>query len=144
GPNLFCDYAKITAGLDAQTALQKNDRVILTRGEFLQGMDDPLFDREKAEMETRLTKCIIAYRHQAKAARRWQEVFDLSKLLLSINPLQIQSLELGIESLFVLKLREEAERLYHLFSRRYRQLMGEEYAERFEHIWDAIKERHAI
>ena len=144
GPNLFCDYAKITAGLDAQTALQKNDRVILTRGEFLQGMDDPLFDREKAEMESRLTKRIIAYSHQAKATRHWQEVLDLSKLLLSIDPLQIQALELGLESLFMLKRHDDAERLYSLFNQRYEQLMGEAYAERFEHMWDTIKERHAI
>lgn len=73
-------------------------------------------------MEYRLTKHIIAYSHQAKATRHWQEVLDLSKLLLSIDPLQIQVLEPGLESLFVLKRRDDAERLYSLFNQRFEHL----------------------
>ncbi len=132
----YCDYWRLkellTQGADV---LSPEILHILERGEFLLGMDDPIFDKSKYDIESmlieRFQKCIAKSRED----KNWSSLFRAADALLTIDAVNELALEQGLYALYKGKLESRATIFYKRFAENYRRLMGEDYAYTFEDIW---------
>jgi len=132
----YCDYwhlkEHLTQGADA---LSPKILSIIERGEFLLGMDDPIFDKSKYEIESmlieRFQKCMI----ESLEDKDWSSLFRAADVLLTIDTVNEPALEQGLYALYKGKLESRAALFYKRFAENYRRLMGEDYTYTFEDIW---------
>ncbi len=132
----YCDYwhlkELLTQGVDI---LSPQILSILERGEFLLGMDDPIFDKSKHDIESMLTerfqKCMI----ESREDKDWSSLFRAAEALLTIDTANEPALEQGLYALYKGKLESRAALFYKRFAENYRHLMGEDYTYTFEDIW---------
>lgn len=132
----YCDYWQLkellTEDLDV---LSPKVLRILERGEFLLGMDDPIFDKSKYDIESMLIekfqKCITKSRED----KDWSSLFRAAEALLTIDTVNESALEQGLYALYKGKLEPRAALFYKRFTENYRRLMGEEYPDTFDVMW---------
>lgn len=132
----YCDYWQLKGLLNENPdVLSPNVLGILERGEFLLGMDDPVFDKPKYEIESMLIekfqKCIIKSRED----KDWSSLFRAAEALLTIDTVNESALEQGLYALYKGKLEARATLFYKRFTENYQRLMGEEYPDTFDVMW---------
>ncbi|MGO1671773.1 MAG: Kelch repeat-containing protein [Sphingobacterium sp.] len=135
-PNCYCDYREFKQQIaSARGTLPIEVRQILERGEFLMGMDDPLFDKVKAEVEASLvgllTQSILNHREN----RDWKTTADEAELLLTIDPINDFALEQALFAFAKDRRKARAETIFRQFTEKYRLLTAEDYSYTFEEAW---------
>lgn len=135
-PTCYCDYWHLkdlfTQGADV---LSTEILSILERGEFLLGMDDPVFDKSKHDIESMLIEKLQKYMIESREYKDWSSLFRAADTLLTIDAANELALEQGLYALYKGKLESRALPFYKRFAENYRQLMGDDYAYKFEDIW---------
>lgn len=136
GPVCYCDYWHLQKLLSNNPdPLSTEVLTILERGKFLMGMDDPLFDKVKNELENTLIETFQQSIAQMRQQKDWPALFRAAKTLLLIDSLNELALKNGLYALHKRKLESRAMLFYKRFAENYQQLMGEDYPYIFEDIW---------
>lgn len=132
----YCDYWHL------KDLLMRGDDVlspkilsILERGEFLLGMDDPIFDKSKQDIESLLIERFETCMAERRERKDWSSLFRVADTLLTIDMANELALEQGLYALYKGKLESRASLFYKRFAENYRRFMGEDYAYTFEDMW---------
>ncbi|WDF70440.1 kelch repeat-containing protein [Sphingobacterium oryzagri] len=134
-----CDYWRLQQLLaDGTSILHPKILTILQRGEFLLGMDDPIFDKWKHDTESRLIDRFQQQLAQSRAEKDWSTLFRAAEALVMIDAINELAFEQGLYALHKEKQEARARLFYKRFSENYRRLMGEEYRGNFEELWSRL------
>ncbi|WP_181151359.1 Kelch repeat-containing protein [Sphingobacterium gobiense] len=135
----YCDYWDLKELLTQETdVLSPKVLSILGRGEFLLGMDDPIFDKSKYAIESMLIEKFQKSIATSREDKDWSSLFRAAEALLTIDTVNELALEQGLYALYKGKLEPRAALFYKRFTENYRRLMGEDYAYTFDDIWRRI------
>src|SRR5690606_19966808 len=120
-PTCYCDYWQLKELLiQGVDILSPKILSILERGEFLLGMDDPIFDKSKQDIESmlieRFQKCI----GESREDKDWSSLFRAANALLAIDTVNELALEQGLYALHKGKLEASAAHFYKRFAENYR------------------------
>ncbi|MFD2598960.1 hypothetical protein ACFSQ3_08345 [Sphingobacterium corticis] len=139
--NCYCDHQNLIKHLSAQHKLEI-DRLalILRRGSFLLGMDDPMFDDAKAKLEqtliSRLQNAIEANEKQ----HHWENIYSLAKLMMLADPTNEEALFKGLNALTKLNQNEKTQRrFYEQFEKQHMDAFGEAYNRSLDDILKTFK-----
>lgn len=130
-----CDYWNIKRNCLYSAAFSEQCQQAVERGEFLLGLDDPLFDTMKAETERALTTSLLQSIQESRQQNNWQRVTQLSDLLLRIDRVNVQAVQFGVEGFAQTEQQAAGALFYQRFAEYYEQLMGEPYTQSFDDIW---------
>lgn len=123
----YCDYLRCME-LAADEALQTQHRgefiEILSRGKFLQGFDDPIFDDIKHSLETTLETAILKQVKMTFAAAQHRECLNLVAAALNIDPTNDSALAYGVRSAIAIGQEKEARRMYRRYEEEYLRTNG--------------------
>ncbi|MDV3194576.1 MAG: hypothetical protein Q8886_02515 [Candidatus Phytoplasma australasiaticum] len=108
---------------------------MLERGEFLLGIDDPIFDKFKHDSESMLIDNFQKQLAKSRADKDWSSLFRAAEALIMVDATNELALEQGLYALQKEKLENRARSFYKRFAENYRRLMGEEYKGSFEEVW---------
>ncbi|PRD48986.1 Kelch repeat-containing protein [Sphingobacterium haloxyli] len=132
----YCDYWDLKELLTEDTdVLSPKVLSILERGEFLLGMDDPIFDKSKYAIESMLIDKFQKSMAKSREDKDWSTLFRAADALLTIDTINELALEQGLYALYKRKLEPRAALFYKRFTENYRRLMGEDYGYTFDDIW---------
>lgn len=136
GSACYCDYQylkeQLAAGMDI---LSDEILAVLERGEFLLGMDDPIFDKIKNRTESMLIGAFQESMAQSREQKNWIRLFRAATMLLAVDPANEPALENGLYALARGHMEQRPTDFYKRFSDNYCRLMGEEYNRSFEEVW---------
>lgn len=123
----YCDYLRCME-LAADEALLTQHRgefiEILSRGKFLQGFDDPIFDDIKHSLETTLETAILKQVKMTFAAAQHRECLNLVAAALNIDPTNDSALAYGVRSAIAIGQEKEARRMYRRYEEEYLRTNG--------------------
>ncbi|MFD1771387.1 Kelch repeat-containing protein [Sphingobacterium suaedae] len=135
-PTCYCDYWSLQEFLSQNADILSPEIIkILERGEFLLGMDDPIFDKSKHDIESMLIERLEKRITKSRADKDWAALLLASEALIMMDATNEQALEHGLYALQKEKLETRARTFYKRFAENYRRLMGEDYAYSFEDVW---------
>lgn len=134
-----CDYWRLQQLLaDGTSILHPEILTILQRGEFLLGMDDPIFDKWKHDTESRLIDRFQQQLAQSREEKDWPTLFRTAEALVMVDAINELAFEQGLYALHKEKQEARARLFYKRFTENYRRLMGEEYGGGFEEVWSRL------
>lgn len=132
----YCDYWRLQELLAQGTDILSPEILrILERGEFLLGVDDPIFDKTKHDMESMLIDSFQNRIAKSRDEKDWTSLFRAAEALLLLDAINELALAQGLYALHKEKLETRARPFYKRFADNYRRLMGEDYPYRFDDIW---------
>lgn len=133
--NLHCDYLEFLRLLSddlPMTGSRRDDFMkIVSRGKFLKGFDEPIFDDFKRQVETRLGAAVLNCLHEAYADGEYEIALDFCRAAFNIDPLDESVLAYAIKSCLRMHDNSEARSIYHKFAEEYRRCTGERFATPF-------------
>ncbi|GHE39158.1 hypothetical protein GCM10017764_22960 [Sphingobacterium griseoflavum] len=132
----YCDYWRLQELL-AQDAdiLSPEILHVMERGEFLLGLDDPIFDKAKQDIESRLIDSLQNRISKSRAEKDWPSLFRAADALTMVDATNELAFEQGLYALHKEKLESRARAFYKRFTDNYLRLMGETYDYTFEEVW---------
>lgn len=133
-----CDYLRCMEWIQLNE-LHNNIQeflMILSKGKFLQLMDDQIFDRLKEEVEAKLESVIMQNCDEAYGRNEYLTVVELAKAELNIDPINEQALYYYLKALNVLKRENAALNVYQRFIKDYQEFTGKEYPKNFNQLWN--------
>ncbi|KGE13686.1 kelch repeat-containing protein [Sphingobacterium deserti] len=132
----YCDYWRLQDLLANGTEILSPEILnMLERGEFLLGIDDPIFDKFKHDSESMLIDNFQKQLAKSRADKDWSSLFRAAEALIMVDATNELALEQGLYALYKEKLESRAKTFYKRFAENYRRLMGEEYRRSFEELW---------
>ncbi|WP_208292386.1 Kelch repeat-containing protein [Sphingobacterium paludis] len=132
----YCDYWRLQQLLvEGADILSPEILYVLARGEFLLGMDDPIFDKSKHDIESMLIDRFEKQLAKSRADKDWSSLFRAAEALIMVDATNERAFEQGLYALQKEKLENRARSFYKRFAENYRRLMGEEYKGSFEEVW---------
>lgn len=131
----YCDYRSIREQLLQNVdVLTPEFTKIIERGKFLLGIDDPLFDQVKADLENQLIEGYQEAMIKNLKQQQWIWVIQAAEMLVILDPVNEQALEQGLYAMHTTKSDSRAKLFYHRFSEQYQLVMGEEYPHSYEEV----------
>ncbi len=135
----YCDYWRLQLLLAEGTSILAPEILtILERGEFLLGLDDPIFDKSKHDTDSMLIDRFQQQLAQSRGERDWPTLFRAAEALVMVDAINELAFEQGLYALHKEKQEARARLFYKRFAENYRRLMGEEYRGSFEEVWSRL------
>lgn len=132
----FCDYHELEEEIKQNsTSLSERFYKIIDRGQFLLGIDDPIFDQIKRELENQLLEILEVDLKNQLHSKYYAKAIHAGESILCIDPLNEFALEKTLFSLHILKNEGKALKIYKKFIEQYELTMGEKYKHSFEYFW---------
>jgi len=132
----YCDYHELIKQLDQNpTELSQDFYKIIERGQFLMGIDDPIFDQVKTDLENKLVDVLQLELKNQLTTKQYTQAIQAAEAILNIDPINEFALEKTLFALQTLKNESKAKRIYHRFIEQYELTMGEKYKHPFEDFW---------
>lgn len=132
GQAAYCDY------LDFDNALMNKDIAsvlnVASRGKYLNGIDEPLFDTYKERVDNNLVPLLHSELTNRMKSRDYLATVEIADILLSIDPLDEKALLAAVRSLKKSRCIEEALVRYAAFCSEHKKSYGTEYKKAFEKI----------
>ncbi|MCL7987243.1 hypothetical protein M8998_04730 [Sphingobacterium sp. lm-10] len=131
----YCDYSVLRAQLAKNKDLIAEDiNLLIRRGSFLLGSDDPLFDEAKSKLEDELISNLHKSIVELEKQQNWTLLFAAADLLIALDPVHEMGLKKGLKALQMLNLIQQTNRFYARFTANYQQLLGEEYPHTLQQV----------
>src|SRR5690606_3658954 len=138
-PECYCDYNALEEELERNTVeLSADFYRIVDRGQFLMGVDDPMFDQFKRDLENQLVNVIEGDLKKQLLINDYARVVQTGESLLNIDPINENALEKTLFALLLQKNEPKAKRIYLRFIEQYELTMGEKFRQPFEDFWRTI------
>jgi len=133
-PELHCDYINFVEILSSNKLAEHQESFaqIVSRGKFLNNLNEPIFDSFKTSTERKLEPILIVEIEKSYSSGLFLMSIALSKALFEIDPLSDVALEYQIKSLQNMERRDEALIKYNEFLIRYRKVMKQDYPKQFK------------
>ena len=135
--DLYCDYLEFFNILNSRKPDMDNFIGIVSRGKFLSGVTEPVFDKMKADVEVWIEQIMEAEIKRRYELKQFKNVITCADIIFSIDPLSEIALSYTIKSLIALDKGEEAILKYHAFVTRYRKDYGEDFFKPYESFAEA-------
>lgn len=134
GKECKCDYYSLEESLSQKD--RDNDQIlgIMSRGKFLQYIDDPIFDSMKEEVESCSIPFLQTQIEEKKRAGAWADIIEIADMLLMIDPLDETAIKYQIQSLKHIKRKEDALLRYAAFTAEYRKIHDTDYPVSFNQM----------
>lgn len=132
--DFYCDYLEFFKILNSKDPDLDKLVAIVSKGQFLQGETDPLFDRMKAEVERDMEPVMQAEMQRRFELKQYRNTITCAETLLAMDPLNESAMASQIRSLVALDKEEEAVMRYRDFSIQYRKDYGEEFPKSYDRI----------
>lgn len=128
-PALYCDFFKLMEFIPANiTDSNREDFIdIVTRGKFLNHLNEPIFDAFKISTERKLEPVLILEIEKCFNAGYFHATISLANALFNIDPLNDAALEYLLKALQQLDKKEEALIRYNEFLIKYKDTMKQDY-----------------
>jgi len=124
----YCDYVDYIQLLANPSAAYESRLIqIIQRGKFLQGLDLPVFDTLKTEVEQNLLPILLTELHKADIAHLHKKSIEIAHTIFLLDPLNEQALFSEMKAMFALNQHNEARIKFQQFCLNYRQLMNEDF-----------------
>ena len=136
GENFYCDYYAIAEAFRKTPSIDftRRNLIAILRGTLLSGVEEPWMDDFKFAYEEQLTAFIIPQLQVFADNHEFKTVYDLSKLILSIDPFNEEALKFEVTSLKKLKGVDYARKAYDQYSDEYKRSLGVSFETSFEDI----------
>ncbi|MCR5002958.1 MAG: hypothetical protein K5984_01170 [Bacteroidales bacterium] len=134
GDSFHCDYLEFFRLIRSESPDMDNLIRLLSRGKFLQGETDPMFDKMKEDVERRVSPIMAAEMHRRFELKEYQNAITCADILRDIDILDEDALAIKVRSLRILGKEEEARRCYQSFISDYKKDYDEEYKLAYEQI----------
>jgi DNA-binding SARP family transcriptional activator len=129
-----CDYIDFLSIMQDPESDMDTLLGILSRGNFIQGEKDPLFDKMNSKVESMTEPVILSEMASRYSLRQYQNAILCANILFKIDPLNEEALKYTVKSLYELEKTDEARQRYKDFVRRY----GSDYKEEFKTSFDQL------
>ena len=130
----YCDYLAFFEILRSKQPDMDKLVSIVSRGEFLKGETDPMFDRMKAEVERSMEPVLQAEMQRRYDLKQYRNAITCADALLAMDPLNDGALACTIRSLIGLDKEEEAVMKYRAFALQYRKDYGEDFPKSYDQM----------
>ncbi len=131
----YCDYvACIQLMVDPSCINESRLTQVIQRGKFLQGLDHPVFDTLKTEVEQSLLPIFLAKLQQADLEHQHKKSIALAHAILLLDPLNEQAIFSQVRAMFALHQQEDARIKFQQFCLNYKQLMNEDFPYQLDKI----------
>ncbi len=131
----YCDYVACTQLMDDPSYINESRLTqIIQRGKFLQGLDHPVFDTLKTEVEQNLLPILLSKLQQADLAHQHKKSIALAHAILLLDPLNEQAIFSQVKAMFALHQQEDARIKFQQFCHNYKQLMNEDFPYQLDKI----------
>lgn len=134
-----CDYKEFKRHI-VRSDEEKSSTVvreILQQGEFLLGLDDPLFDKVKAEVEASSIAFLSESIRLHKIRRNWPAVLSDAEILLRVDPINDFAIKQILFALAKEREKTRAKIVYQQFLDKYQLITGQTYESSFDELWRA-------
>lgn len=133
----YCDYLEFFKILNSRNPDLDKFISIVSRGKFLAGEQEPVFDKMKADVEAWIEQIMQAEIKRRYDLKQFKNVITCADIIFSIDPLSETALSYTIKSLIALDKGEEAILKYRYFVTKYQKDYGEEFFKSYESLSDA-------
>lgn len=124
----YCDYSTCLKMISDGKIVDNQELLnIVSRGKFLLGEDQSLFDPIKDGMESRLTPILLQELQNHHQKHQYVKTIQIADLIFEIDPINDRALAYSIKAMMSLKLDTKAKNTFNVFLEDYKQLMGEEF-----------------
>lgn len=131
----YCDYVDCIQLMANPSNINESRLIqIIQRGKFLQGLDQPIFDALKTEVEQNLLPILLAELQQADLGHQYKKSIELAHTIFLLDPLNEQALFSEIRAMFALNQQHDARIKFQQFCLNYRQLMNEDFPHHLDKI----------
>lgn len=137
---VYCDYLEFFKILNSRKPDMDNFISIVSRGKFLAGITDTVFDKIKSDVEGWIEQIIEVEIKRRYELKQFRNVITCADIIFSIDPLSEIALSYTIKSLIALDKGEEAILKYRAFVTRYRK----DYGEGFFKSYDSFAEDEIV
>ena len=107
---------------------------LLSRGKFLLGESDPMFDKMKEGIEQQIQPIMLSEMKRRLGLKEYANAILCADILFQTDPLDEDALAAKVQALRLLGREEEARSIYQVFISRYKREYGEEYGNSYDSI----------
>ncbi len=132
----YCDYLECMRLIDDKNELGYQDKylAILSRGKFLLGTDDIVFDRLKDETESKIIPILLQDLQQSAKHNHHHKTIQIANCIFQFDPINEVALAYCIKAKIHLKQDVKAHELYYRFITDYQNAMAEKFKVSFQEI----------
>ena len=132
----YCDYHVLRKELAKNSSeLSADFYKIIDRGKFLLGVDDPIFDQVKLELENELLAVIEKDLDNHMLGKQYTAVIGAGETILQIDSTNENALEKMFLALHATKNELKAKKIYARFADQFELAMGEKFPNSFDYYW---------
>lgn len=141
GDECYCDYLECMRLVDELPEMRNQNEYlsILSRGKFLLGTDDIVFDKLKEETESKVIPTLLEDLRQSAKFNRPHKTIQIANCIFQFDPINEQTLSYCIKAKIQIKQEVKAHELYYRFSTDYQNVMAEKFAISFQ---DLLKKQY--
>lgn len=136
--DFYCDYILLrqllNKGIAESVRVKKELLMILSKGKFLQNLDDESYDCLKAEVENLIEPVLRVDLKYFFDVEDYTKAFLCATLLFNIDPVDEEALFYALKSLIRLNMKEKAQNLYIKYITEYKKTTGNLYSTEFNEI----------
>lgn len=132
----YCDYHKLEEELEENPSELSQDLYkIIDRGQFLLGIDDPIFDQVKLELENKLLNVLEKDLKNYIQLKQYASAIQAGETILNIDTINENALEKIVFALHANKNEDKAKKIYTKFVDQFELTMGEKFQHSFDQYW---------
>ena len=133
----YCDYHALQEELKENPSelLSQDLYKIIDRGQFLLGIDDPIFDQVKLELENQLLSVLEKDLNNYIQLKQYPSAIQAGETILNIDTINENALEKTLIALYASKNEDKAKKIYTKFVDQFELTMGEKFHHSFDQYW---------
>ena len=145
GESFYCDYIEFAKYLDLIRDENTNQDYLkllsnlISRGNFLDSINENCFDSEKSEFEFKALTVLENILKLSFSSNNYISSITLADIILKVEPLNEKTLKYKIISLNKIGHNKEAKKVFNSFLISYNKIMGESFSKTFEEILNQKK-----
>jgi two-component SAPR family response regulator len=145
GESFYCDYIEFAKYLDLIRDENTNQDYLkllsnlISRGNFLDSINENCFDSEKSEFEFKALTVLENILKLSFSSNNYISSITLADIILKVEPLNEKTLKYKIISLNKIGHNKEAKKVFNSFLISYNKIMGESFSKTFEEILNQNK-----
>jgi len=130
----YCDLYKLLEIVNGENKTSTDVINIISRGKFLQNINDPLFDSIKEEVNNTILPILNEQIRKQYKDSKFLSVIELTDMVFRIDPLDEKALKYQIRALLRIKRQEDALLRYATFTAEYRNINDCDYPVAFDRL----------
>jgi len=132
----YCDYHVLVQELAKNSVVLTDEFYkIIDRGQFLLGIDDPIFDQVKLALENELLAVIEKDMDNLIQQKQYARAVQAGETILQIDSINENALQKTLLALHACKNESKAKKIYARFVDQFELAMGEKFRHPFDYYW---------